>query len=196
MTSNWKLFRVWLLIGLQSFGGGTITMTLIRRNAIDDHGWVTEEEFNRHWSLCQMTPGINLIALTVSIGRQIGGARAAPICLLGLLLPSTLLTCAFTAAFVAVRDLQVVKGAMKGVLPATVGLGMVTACGMANQPLRDSLAKNWRQLAFALFILIGSSTLLWTGKASVTSVLIGAAFLGALENWITDRIRQRREMER
>ena len=193
MTGNWKLLRIWLLIGIQSFGGGTITMTLIRRNAVDFHGWVTEEEFNRHWSLCQMTPGINLIALTVSIGRQIGGARAAALCLIGLLLPSTLVTCLFTAAFVAVRDLPAVQGAMKGVLPATVGLGMVTACGMAHQPLRDSLRRNWRQLLFASFIMLGSAAAIWTGRVSVTIVLLAGAGIGALENWITDRLSIRRE---
>ena len=193
MTGNWKLFRIWLLIGLQSFGGGTITMTLIRRNAVEFHGWVTQAEFNRHWSLCQMTPGINLIGLTIAIGRQVAGFRGVVICLIGLLLPSTLLTCAFTAAFVAVRDLPSVKGAMQGVLPATVGLGMVTACGMAHQPLRDSFNRNWRQLAFASTILFGSAAALWTGRVSVTVVLLAGAGIGALESWGSDRIRRSRE---
>jgi chromate transporter len=189
------LFRVWLGIGIQSFGGGTTTMTLIRRNAVDIHGWISDEQFNRDWALCQMTPGINLIALTVLVGRQAAGLRGAAICLAGLLLPSAFLTALITAGFVQIRDLPSVQGALRGVLPATVGLGLMTACQMAHLPLQSSQKRGVWQLVFALALLFGSGAALWSGKASVVEVLLIAGAVGAIENLLAARLWPERETD-
>src|ERR1051326_3891465 len=90
---TWKLFRIWTGIGLQSFGGGASTTLLIQRAFIDKYGWLTLEEFAHLWNLCIFTPGINLVALTVLIGRKLGGVRGIVASLAGMLLPSALITC-------------------------------------------------------------------------------------------------------
>lgn len=174
-------------IGVQSFGGGTTTMLLVRRNAVEIHGWITDEEFNRDWALCQITPGVNLIALTILVGRQVAGWRGIAICLAGLLLPSALLTVLLTAGFVAIRDLPAVKGALRGVLPATIGLGFVAACQMAYPPLRASHARGRWQLFFSIALLAASAAALWLRWASVTVVLLAAGAIGALENLLVTR---------
>jgi len=193
MSSTAKLFRVWLGIGIQSFGGGTTTLLLIRRNSVEMHGWITEEQFNRDWALCQMTPGINLIALTILVGKQAGGWRGVVVSLAGLLLPSALVTAMLTAGFLLIKDQPSVKGALRGILPATVGLGFVTACQMASQPLQASRARGRWQMLFALILLAGSAGLLWTGNVSVTVVLLIAGAIGAAENVIVTRFWPRLE---
>jgi len=162
-------------------------MTLIRRSMVTDFGCVTEEQFNRDWALCLVTPGINLIALTILLGKQVAGIRGVVVCLAGLLLPSALLTALLTAGFMLIRDLPAVKGALQGILPATVGLGFVTACQMANQPLRSSYRRGLWQTLFAAFLLVGSAALLWSGKASVIVVLLTAGGIAAIENVIVER---------
>ena len=69
----WLLFRIWGSIGLQSFGGGASTLFLIQHEFMDKRNWLTQKEFNHLWNLCLMTPGINLIAVTILIGRKLGG---------------------------------------------------------------------------------------------------------------------------
>ena len=168
-------------------------MLLVRRNAVDLHGWITDEQFNQDWALCQVTPGINLIALTILVGRQVAGWRGVAICLAGLLLPSAFLTAVLTAGFVAIRDVPAVKGALRGVLPATVGLGFVTACQMAYPPLRASSARGRWQLFFSISLLAASSAVLWLRLASVTIVLLAAGGIGALENLLVARFFPKRE---
>lgn len=170
-------------------------MTLIRRSAVQTHAWMSEEEFNRSWALCQMTPGINLIALTILVGKKVAGFRGAVICLLGLLFPSALITILITAGFLLIRDLPTVKGALKGILPATVGLGLVTACQMAQQPILASWKRGAWQTLFGAFLLVGSALLLWSGKASVIVVLLVAGAIAALENWVVDRFWPSQESE-
>ncbi len=182
------LFRAWLGLGIQSFGGGTTTLVLIRRAVIDRYGWISDEQFNRNWALCQMTPGINLLGLTVLIGRQTAGAAGIVACLAGLLLPSAFLTAVLTAGFLSIHKLPWVVAALAGILPATVGLGLVNACQMAWVPLRLSHQLGRWQLLFSVFLLVGSAGLMWTGAVSVTVVLLAGATLGAIENFVRVRV--------
>src|SRR5947209_2752722 len=101
--SKWLLFRIWASVGLQSFGGGASTQFLIQRAFIERHRWLSMEEYTRLWSLCILTPGINLVALTILIGRKLGGAWGIVISLAGLLLPSAIITCLLTAGFKTVE---------------------------------------------------------------------------------------------
>ena len=77
----WKLFRIWAGIGLQSFGGGASTTFLIQRAFIEKYNWMTMEEFTHFWSLCILAPGINLLGLTILMGRKFGetGALLPPL---------------------------------------------------------------------------------------------------------------------
>src|SRR4029078_4412747 len=57
-TTPWSLLRIWLNVGIQSFRAGAATLYLIRRAAVEQHGWLTDEEFTRYWGICQIAPGI------------------------------------------------------------------------------------------------------------------------------------------
>src|SRR5712691_11795093 len=86
----WRLLRIWTLIGLQSFGGGTSTILIIQRNFIDKYHWMTMDEFMHFWNLCLLAPGTNIIALTILIGKKMAGTRGIIVSLTGMLLPSAL----------------------------------------------------------------------------------------------------------
>src|SRR5258707_13712918 len=89
----WKLFRIWAGIGLQSFGGGASTTLFIPRAFIDKYNWMTMEEFTHFWSLCILAPGINLLGLTILVGRKLGGGWGIVVSLIGLRLPSAAIPC-------------------------------------------------------------------------------------------------------
>ncbi|MEZ4728879.1 MAG: chromate transporter [Caldilineaceae bacterium] len=129
--SLWLLLRVWFMLGVQSFGGGMATLYLIRRAAVERHRWLTAEEFTRDWALCQAAPGINLLCMTILVGRQVAGLAGALVALVGLLLPSVTLTILMIALYADLRTLPVVQAALHGVVPATVGLGLLLTTNMA-----------------------------------------------------------------
>src|SRR5947209_68832 len=107
------LLRVWSVIGLQSFGGGVATLALIRGAAVDRYGWITGAEFTRYWSLCQMTPGINLLALAVLLGRRCAGGRGILVALVGLLAPSFTVTVLLTAGYARVHESAAVRAILR-----------------------------------------------------------------------------------
>ena len=178
--SLWRLFGVWFLLGLQSFGGGGAMLTLIRRTVIERYGWLTEEEFTRDWALCQVCPGINLTAFTILIGRRIAGGAGAVVCLVGLLLPSVACTILLTVWYATLRESPLMKAALKAVVPASVGLGLLSAYEVARPVLRESAQEGNGWLLLALFLLVGSGVALFWIKLPVVYILVGAGGLSAL----------------
>ncbi|MDX1932092.1 MAG: chromate transporter [Capsulimonadales bacterium] len=180
VLSSAQLFGVWLNIGLQSFGGGGATLTLIRRAAVERYRWISEEEFAREWALCLFAPGINLFAITILLGRRIAGVRGILLCLGGMLLPSAAITILLTAFYAQIRDSALVKAALRGVIPASVGLGLLTAYQMAATPVRQSRRDGPGPLALTLFLLLGSAVAVATERVPVLAILGGMGALSAL----------------
>lgn len=177
---KWQLFRIWASIGLQSFGGGASTTLLIQRIFIEKHKWLSMEEFTHLWSLCLLTPGINLVALTILIGRKLGRARGIALSLAGLLLPSAAITCLLTAGFKAVENLPAVQAILRGVVPATGGIMLLVGLNFAQPLIRKGYKEGVLYLLLSSILVLASALAVILLKLSVVVVILGAAFLGAL----------------
>ena len=157
---------------------------LLRRALVDQHHWVSEDEFVRDWAICQACPGINLLCFTILAGRRIAGWRGIFLCLVGLIFPSATVTVVITAFYAHIRDLAQVKDALRAVIPATVGLGLLAAWDIARSPLGESKRDGTNWLVFAVLLLGGSTALFAWLHPSPVLILAGAGVLsGALHFW-------------
>lgn len=182
-TSLWSLLSIWFLLGIQSFGGGMATLYLIRRTAVDRYHWFTPEEFSRDWALCQAAPGINLLCMTILVGRQVAGLPGAVIAMVGLLFPSVSITIVMIALYADLRNLPVVQAALHGIVPATVGLGLLLTYNMVRPLLTASYRESQSSLMVSSSILVGSALAVVVWELPVILVLISAGLLGALSMW-------------
>src|SRR6266568_6377108 len=66
-----KLFLVWARISVESFGGGSSTLLLMRREFVEKQRWFTAEEYGDYWSISQMSPGIVLLAMSIMMGWEL-----------------------------------------------------------------------------------------------------------------------------
>ncbi len=178
-TSLWLIFRTMLSLGVQSFGGGSSTFYLIHQACIR-HGWMSEEEFVRTWALSQITPGINLLKLTVLLGSKLCGWAGIATALAGLLLPSAALTALMTAGFSAVRSQPLVEAALHGVLPAALGLSLAMGYQMAQPLLARAYKEGFPRLGASLLIISGAALALALSAVSPLIVLLAAGGLTAL----------------
>ena len=75
-----EAFRVWLRIGLLSFGGPAGQIALMQRILIDEKGWISEKRFLHALNYCMLLPGPEAMQLAVYIGwlmhRTLGGIIA------------------------------------------------------------------------------------------------------------------------
>src|SRR5260221_460639 len=177
--THWQLFRIWAGIGLQSFGGGASTTLLIQRAFIDKYNFITIEDFTHYWALCILTPGINLVGLTILIGRRLGGVWGIVASLGGLLLPSAVITCLLTAGFTAVEPQPVIQAMLKGVIPATAGIMLLVGWNFARPLFQQGWNEGKLKLVFSLLFITVTVVAVIIFKVTVVLGFVGAALVGA-----------------
>ncbi len=158
-------------MGIQSFGGGTSTFFLLHQACIE-RGWLNEEEFIRTWALAQISPGINLLKLTVLVGYGLCGWPGLIAGVIGMLLPSASATILMTAGFATIRSQPLVQAAMRGILPATIGLSLTMGVQMGQPLLVRAHHEGPLRLAANLLILCGAGLLLAFTSISPVIVLL------------------------
>ena len=126
-----------------------------------------------------MTPGINLVGLTILIGRKLGGVRGIVASLTGLLLPSAVITCLLTAGFTAVEHQLVIQAMLKGVIPATAGIMLLVGWNFARPLLQQGWNEGKLKLVFSLLFITATVVAVIIFKITVVLVLLGAALVGA-----------------
>ena len=178
-----RLLWIWTVIGIQSFGGGSATLYLIRRVAVERRGWITDDEFTRYWGICQIAPGINILGLVILIGWRIDGAAGALVSLCGLLLPSATITILLTSIYSGIRDAPVVHAAISGVVPATVGLSLLVGFTMVRPILNAARREGQASTLVAVILLLGSTSVAARGSTPVLAILWGTGALCGLAQW-------------
>ena len=169
----WDLFIAWFAIGIQSFGGGTSTLMLINQACLK-HGWMGDDEFARLWALVQIAPGINLVKLTALIGRRLRGWPGLVASMAGLLLPSAAATALMTAGYTLIRDLAWVKAMLRGILPATIGLGLAMSANLVRPLFTRAFREGMLRLGAHILILVGAAVLMALGSLSPVVIMLAA----------------------
>jgi chromate transporter len=164
-----QIFRVFLLIGATSFGGGV--MAYLRASLVEKRGWIDDETFVQMLAMSQSLPGLNSTNMAVLVGDRLRGAMGAAVALAGICLPGGLL-------MVAIGMIHRKHGArpeaiaiLHGVAGAAVGLVAAVAVQIGRKVLTRA-----DDLVFIALAIIGVSVL-------HQSVLLVLAVVGALAIW-------------
>ena len=64
------LFMAFARMSLAGFGG---VLVFARRAIVEQHRWMTAEEFNETFALCHFLPGPNIVNLSVVFGSRFRG---------------------------------------------------------------------------------------------------------------------------
>jgi chromate transporter len=168
-----EIFFTWLLTGVQSFGGGSSTFYLIHQACIRKR-WLDEDTFVRTWALSQISPGINLLKLTVLIGFKLRGWPGLLAGVAGLLIPSAAATVLMTAGFAEIRGFALVQAAMRGILPATIGLSLAMAVQMGQPLVMRGQREGPARLVMQLSVMLAAALLLALWGVSPLIILLAA----------------------
>jgi chromate transporter len=129
-----ELFIAFSLISVSGFGG---VLYWSRRMMVDERKWLTAEEFNEAYALCNFLPGPNIVNFSVVFGRQVGGTAGALVALLGLLGPPFLLVTLLGVFYATFGDIAALQRILAGVAAAAAGLTISTGIKMAGPLLRQ-----------------------------------------------------------
>ncbi len=192
-VSDWlALFNHFLSLSLLAVGGAIITAPDMHRFLVDENQWLTEQQFSSSIALAQSAPGPNVLFVGLmgwnvglNAGAGLGGgwisvalsALGMVLCLLGIMLPSSVLTYTTTRWAHKHRDNRGVKAFKLGMAPVVIALLVSTGWLLTashNQPSRD-----W-PLWLLTLVAMG---LVWRTRIHLLWLIGAGAALGAL-GWI------------
>ena len=96
------IFLRFLRFGLLAWGGPAAQIAMIRRECVEELGWIGDEEFARTLAVYQVLPGPEAHELCVHLGVLRGGRLGGFLAGLGFMLPGFVLMVALSAIYVEV----------------------------------------------------------------------------------------------
>jgi chromate transporter len=95
-----SIFTRFLKFGLLAWGGPAAQIAMIKRECVDEEGWVDEETFKKTLAVYQVLPGPEAHELCVYFGRIRGGKLGAFLAGLGFMLPGFVLMLGLSILYV------------------------------------------------------------------------------------------------
>jgi chromate transporter len=114
-----ELFLAFAKMSLAGFGG---VLVWARRGIVDQHRWMTAEEFNETFALCHFLPGPNIVNLSVVFGSRFRGIAGGMAAFAGLVGPPVVLVTILAALYYRFGEIDALRRVLAGVSCAAVGL--------------------------------------------------------------------------
>ncbi len=126
-SSSWlALFSHFFMLSAVAVGGGPLSMSPeMHRFLVDQHHWMTNDQFTASIAIAQAAPGPNLLFVAI-MGWTIAGFLGMCVTMGGILLPSSLITLMAGRWSEARRETRGVRAFVGGLAPMTVGLVLST----------------------------------------------------------------------
>ena len=168
MVRAWEVFRVFLRLGLTSFGGPSAHIAYFREEFVIRRKWLDEETFASIVALCQFLPGPASSQFGLAVGHMRAGVAGALAAWLGFTLPSAALMIGFALGMLHYAP-QADPGWLQGLRVAVVVVVARAVWGMARTlcPGRIHLT-----LAFLSAITVLAVNAAWT---QVAVIAVGGA---------------------
>jgi chromate transporter len=134
VPTHTELFLAFFQITLSGFGG---TLPWTRRMFVEKKKWLTAQEFNDIYALCQFLPGPNIVNLTSVFGSRMRGPTGAIAAWTGFLIVPFCVMLTAGILYERFGDVAVVRRVLSGIAPAAAGLIIATASKMAAPMFRS-----------------------------------------------------------
>lgn len=163
------LFLHFTMLSLLSIGGAMATAPEMHRYLVVEQGWLSEGDFTSGVALAQASPGPNVLFVPV-LGYQAAGLAGAALALIGILLPSTLLSLTVSRWGADKQHTLGVRAFNSGLAPISVML-MYLAAWVLAQPYFGERTQ-WGGAAFLIALTV--VVILRTRLAPVWLIALGA----------------------
>ena len=189
-AADWlALFGHFLSLSLLAVGGAITTAPDMHRYLVDQRHWLTDPQFTSSIAIAQAAPGPNVLFVGLmgwNVGLNAGGGSGAGwhayalgllglmVAMVGIQLPSGVLTYTATRWAHQHRELRAVRAFKAGMAPIVVALLIATGwllTAAQNQPARD-----WPLWALTAV----SALIVWRTKVHLLWLIGAGAVLGML----------------
>lgn len=166
----WRVFLVFLRLGLTSFGGPIAHLGYFRDAFVVRRRWLGDAEYADIVALCQLLPGPASSQVGMVLGIRRPGLPGALAAWCGFTLPSALLMVALGASLSQWRDV-VPEGLIHGLKLLAVVVVAHAVWGMARAFCRDAIT-------WLLMLACAAALLVWPVAGMQVAVIVAGALIG------------------
>ena len=159
-----ELFLAFAKMSLAGFGG---VLYWARRGIVDQHRWMTADEFNETYALCHFLPGPNIVNLSMVFGSRIRGIAGGVAAFAGLLAPPTAIITILAALYARYGEIDALRRILAGVSCAAVGLLIATVLRMMTPLIK-------RRDVIGLVLLVAVLVAIGLARLPLQTVLLVA----------------------
>src|SRR5438270_4644934 len=145
------LFIAFAKMSLAGFGG---VLVWARRGIVDQHRWMTAEQFNETFALCHFLPGPNVVNLSVVFGSRFRGVLGGVAAFAGLVGPPVVIVTILAGLYARFGEIDALRRILAGVSCAAVGL-LISALFRMMMPLIRKRDLVGLVVVAAVFVAIG-----------------------------------------
>ncbi|CUW40160.1 putative chromate transporter (ChrA-like) [Magnetospirillum sp. XM-1] len=193
-----EALRVWLRVGLLSFGGPAGQIATMHRILVEEKKWVGEARFLHALNFCMLLPGPEAQQLATYIGwllhRTWGGVVAGTL----FVLPGFLVMMGLAALYAGFHQVPLVEGLFYGIKPAVLAVVIEAVLRIGRRALR-SVEKIviaaaafagifFGDLPFPLIVLAAGLWGFFAARTGRAAFLPGGAAAQAESKGVADRI--------
>lgn len=166
------IFLEGLKAGLLTFGGAYTVIPFLQEIAVDNHAWLTDEEFLDGLALSGALPA-PLVIFGTFVGYLAGGIGGSLLMTLGIFLPAFAFPIFLHRQLVTIAESPLIRPFLLGVAAAVIGLIAAVTVNIVQVGVVDVPTALIAILSFAaLYRYHSKLTVLW--------VILGAGAIGAL----------------
>src|SRR3984885_8244772 len=146
-----ELFTAFARMSVAGFGG---VLPFARRGIVDQHRWMTADEFNETFALCHFLPGPNIVNFTMVFGSRFRGIAGGIAAFCGLVGPPVVIMTILGILYQRFGEIEVLRRILAGVSCAAVGL-LIAVVFRMMMPLINKRDVVGLVVLAAVFVAIG-----------------------------------------
>lgn len=178
--SDWlELFLHTASLSLVAVGGVVTVISAMHLYLVDQHGWLTDSQFNASYAMAQAAPGPNVLYMAmfgwmigVNSGSMLTGLLGVTVIMSGMLLPCSTLTFFASRWLQQNRERLGVRAFRQGMLPIVIALMLAAAWIIAS--VHDNPAKDWPLWLATVTVAL----IVWRTRLHLLWLLATGALLG------------------
>ncbi len=142
-----QALRVWLRIGLLSFGGPAAQIALMHREIVEARRWLSEKQYLNALSFCMLLPGPEAMQLATYAGWRLHGTLGGLVAGLLFVLPGAVVILVLASVYAVYGQVPLAAALFVGVKAAVVIIVVEALLRVARRALRS--AAHWATAALA-----------------------------------------------
>ena len=170
-----------LKLGFTAFGGAAGHIAMMRRELVDRHKWISEQDFLDLFGIMNLIPGPSSTETVIALGYWRAGWPALILAGVLFVLPAMLMILGLSWAYVRYGMLPAAQWILYGINPIVIAIVADALWGLGRTAIKNA----W------LALLAAATLVLYFRGVPVVAIILGAAAIAAVAGFSKSRPSQR-----